>query len=212
KKEAQKRVAVGDPAVLAYSYEKLNKDLAISKAFDNRAGAFVVLEAARQLSLLDPKAEIHAVATVQEEIGLRGARTAAHGINPDIGIAVDVTFATDHPSMGDAAKSWNNCKLGGGPVITRGPNINPKLFDLLVKTAEEEKIPYQVNAEGRGTGTDANALQTSGDGVAAALISVPNRYMHSPVEMCSLSDLENCARLMAQTVARIKSADQFIPF
>jgi len=212
KKAAEKLVAIGDPAVLAYRYEKLNKQLAVSKAFDNRAGAFVILEAARMLSELEPKAEIHAVATVQEEIGLRGAQTSAHGIKPDIGIAVDVTFATDHPGMADATKAWNSCKLGGGPVITRGPNVNPALFELLVKTAEEEKIPYQLNAEGRGTGTDANALQTSGAGTAAALISVPNRYMHSPVEMCSLDDLQHCARLMAQTVARIESAEQFVPF
>ena len=102
--------------------------------------------------------------------------------------------------------------LGGGPVITRGPNINGKVFDLLVRTAKKQKIPYQVNAEPRGTGTDANAIQLNRDGVAAGLVSIPNRYMHSPCEIVSLDDLDHCADLLAHTVAAIRPNTNFIPF
>jgi endoglucanase len=212
KKDAEKRVEIGDPLVVAYGFEELANGLAAGRAFDDRAGAFVILEAAKQLAKLNPKAEIHAVATVQEEIGLRGATTAAYGIDPDIGIAVDVTFATDHPNMGEAMKRENLIELGKGPVITRGPNINAKLFDLLVKTAKAEKIPYQINAEPRGTGTDANALQLNRSGVTTALVSIPLRYMHSPCELISLKDLEETAKLLAKTVAKITPRTSFVPF
>jgi len=212
KKDAEKMVEIGDPLVVAYGFEELANGLVAGRAFDDRAGAFVVLEAAKQLAKLDPQAEIHAVATVQEEIGLRGARTAAYGIDPDIGIAVDVTFATDHPNSGDAMKRENLIELGKGPVLTRGPNINSKLFDLLVKTAKAEKIPYQVNAEPRGTGTDANAIQLNRAGVVSGLISIPLRYMHSPCELISLKDLEQCTKLLAKAVARITPRTNFVPF
>jgi len=212
KKDAEKMVEIGDPLVVAYGFEELANGLAAGRAFDDRAGAFVILEAAKQLSRLNPKAEIHAVATVQEEIGLRGATTAAYGIDPDIGIAVDVTFATDHPNMGEAMKRENLIELGKGPVLTRGPNINAKLFDLLVKTAKAEKIPYQINAEPRGTGTDANALQLNRSGVATALVSIPLRYMHSPCELLSLKDLEETAKLLAKAVAKITPRTNFVPF
>ncbi len=212
RKEAERLVSVGDPLVLADQYEDLEGGLAVARGFDNRAGAFVVLEAARMLSKLKPKAEIHAVATAQEEIGLRGAKTAAYGIDPQIGIAVDVTFATDQPGLGNAVKRENSIALGKGPVLTRGPNINAKLFDLLVKTAKANKIPYQVNAEPRGTGTDANAIQLNRAGVATALVSIPNRYMHSPCEMVSLKDLEACAKLLALTCVQITSRTNFVPF
>ena len=212
KADAEKVVEIGDPLVIAYGYEEMANGLAIGRAFDNRAGAFVVLEAARQLAKQNPAAEIHAVATVQEEIGLRGAQTAAYGINPDLGIAVDVTFATDHPNMGEAKKRENLIELDKGPVLTRGPNINSKLFDLLVKTANAENIPVQINAEPRGTGTDANALQLNRAGVTTALVSIPLRYMHSPCELISLKDLERCAKLIAKTIVKITPRTNFIPF
>jgi endoglucanase len=198
--------------VVAYGFEELANGLVAGRAFDDRAGAFVVLEAAKQLAGLNPSAEIHAVATVQEEIGLRGATTAAYGIDPDIGIAVDVTFATDHPNMVDAMKRENLIELGKGPVLTRGPNINSKLFDLLVKTAKAEKIPYQVNAEPRGTGTDANAIQLNRAGVVSGLVSIPLRYMHSPCELISIMDLEQSVKLLAKTVAKITPRTNFVPF
>ena len=211
-KEAKKRVDIGDPAVVDYGFGELDNDIIVGRAFDNRSGSWVVLEAARRLSKLKPKAEIHAVATSQEEIGLRGAQTATFGVDPDVGIAVDVTFATDHPQMGEIIKRENLIKLGGGPVLGRGPNMNPKLFDLLVKTAKAEKIPVQINAEPRGTGTDANAMQLSRAGVPTCLVSIPLRYMHSPCELVHLKDLENCAKLIAKTVEKITPRTSFVPF
>ena len=209
---AMKLVSIGDPLVLADQFQMLEGDLAAARGLDDRAGAFVVLEAARLLKAMTPKAEIHAVATVQEEIGLRGAKTAAYGIDPQVGIAVDVTFATDQPGLGTAVQREGKIKLGGGPVITRGPNINHKLFDLLKSTAKRNKIAYQVTAAPGGTGTDANALQLNRAGVATALVSIPNRYMHSPCEIVSLGDLEDAAQLIALTCARIDPQTDLIPF
>lgn len=212
RKEAERLVSVGDPLVLANQYQDVAGGRAVARGFDNRAGAFVVLEAARMAAGLEPQAEIHAVATAQEEIGVRGATTATFGIDPDIGIAVDVTFATDQPGLGDAKKHENDIRLGKGPVLTRGPNTNPKVFDLLVKTAKARKIPYQVGADPRGMGTDAYAIQLSRAGVASALVSIPNRYMHSPCEMVSLDDLEAAAKLLAHTIAAVTPRTNLIPF
>jgi len=212
KKDALKRVAIGDPLVIASDYAPLANGMVIGRGFDNRAGAFVVLEAARIASKLNPAAEIVAVATVQEEIGLRGATTAAHRLNPAVGIAVDVTFGMDHPSTGEATKLENDVKMGGGPVLTRGPNANAPLYDLLLSTAKKEKIDVQLSAYPRGTPTDANALQLSREGVATGLVSIPLRYMHSPGEIVSLSDLTACAELIGRTVARITPTTSFIPF
>ncbi|MDF7807240.1 M20/M25/M40 family metallo-hydrolase [Pontiellaceae bacterium B12219] len=212
KADAEAMVEIGDPAVIAYGFEEMANGIAIGRAFDDRAGAFVVLEAARLLAKENPNAEVHAVATVQEEIGLRGARTAAFGINPDIGIAVDVTFATDHPNMTEGTKRKSRIELGKGPVLTRGPNINAKLFTLLVETAKEENIPIQINATPGGTGTDANAIQINRSGVSTALIGIPLRYMHSPCELISLQDLEACSKLIAKTVEKITPETNFVPF
>ncbi|MDK2857371.1 MAG: hypothetical protein PWQ89_490 [Verrucomicrobiota bacterium] len=212
KKEAETLVSIGDPLVTQYGFEELENGRAAGRAFDDRAGAFTILEAGRLLAELTTQCEVHAVATVQEEIGLRGARTAAFGIEPQVGIAVDVTFATDHPNIGNVVNQEGKVEIDGGPVITRGPNINPKLFELIVKTAKEEKIPVQIVAEARGTGTDANAIQLNRAGVATALISIPLRYMHSPCELLSLKDLEAVSRLLAAVVKKITPHTNFIPF
>lgn len=212
KKEAEKLVSVGDPLVIQYGFAELEHDRVVGRAFDDRAGAFAVLEAGRLLAKVKNQCEVHIVATVQEEIGLRGATTAAFGIEPDVGIAVDVTFATDHPNAGSAANSSGKVDLDKGPVITRGPNVNHKLFDLIVKTAKGAKIPVQIVASPRGTGTDANAIQLNRAGVATALISIPLRYMHSPCEILSLNDLEAVSKLLAAVVAKIKPETDFIPF
>ena len=212
KKEAEKHVSIGDPLVIQYGYEELLNDRAVGRAFDDRAGAFSILEAGRLLAKEKTQCEVHVVATVQEEIGLRGARTAAFGIEPDVGIAVDVTFATDHPNIGSVVQQEGLIKIDGGPVVTRGPNINPKLFDLIVKTAKAEKIPIQIAAEARGTGTDANAIQLNRAGCATALISIPLRHMHSPCELISLKDLEAVSTLLASIIRKITPRTNFIPF
>lgn len=211
KKEAASLVEIGDPAVLDYGFAELRNNLVVARGFDDRIGAFVVLEAARLVAAMNPTVAVYAVATVQEEIGLRGARTSAFGIDPHVGIAVDVGFATDTPGMGEEKKKVGDIAMGKGPIITRGPNINPKLFRLLVATAKEQDIPYQIEGVSRGTGTDANAIQLTRSGVATGLISIPNRYMHSPCEMVHLEDLENIAKLLAHTSAVIDSTTDFIP-
>lgn len=212
RRAAERRVSIGDPLVLDHGLAELSDGVLVGRGFDNRIGAFIVLEAARRLARRKLRAEVHAVATVQEEIGIRGARTAAFGIDPQIGIATDVTFATDHPSMDDAVHRFGRISLGQGAVITRGPNAHPRLFELMVKTAEQQKIPHQIEAHGGPTGTDANLIQVNRAGVIAGLVSVPNRYMHSPCEMIHLDDVEAVIELLAAVAARIEPKTDFAMF
>jgi putative aminopeptidase FrvX len=199
KKAAEKRVAIGDPMVVDVACRKLNGDKIVSRATDDKAGAFVVAEVMRQLSRRKLKVCVMGVATVQEEVGVRGAITSSYNVNPDAGFAVDVTFASDHPDTNP--KKMGEVKLGKGPVLHRGPNINPVMEVELFKVAKTQKIAYQVTAEPRGTGTDANAMQLSRGGAATALISVPNRYMHTPVEVISTKDLDNVVKLIVEYIA-----------
>ncbi|MCD6093829.1 MAG: M42 family metallopeptidase, partial [Candidatus Omnitrophica bacterium] len=200
-KEARSILDIGDPAVPAVGFEALRDDLVVARGFDDKAGAFIVSETLRLLSQEKIKSSVYGVATVQEEIGLRGAKTSAYGISPDIGIAIDVTFATDCPGMDK--RKIGDIKLGGGPVINRGPNVTSKVFDLLIETAEQERIPYQVDSTPGATPTDANVLQLTKAGVATGLVSIPNRYMHTPVEVVSLKDLENISKLLSSFILRI---------
>jgi len=210
-KEAAKLVDIGDPGVLDYQFAELRNGLVTARGFDDRIGAFVVLEAARIAAKRNPKAAIYAVATVQEEIGVRGAITSAFGIDPQVGIAVDVGFATDTPGMGKEKKRIGDAKMGGGPIVTRGPNVNTPLFERIVKTAKTKDIPVQLQAYPRPTGTDARAIQVTRAGVATGLIGVPSRYMHSPGEIVHLDDVENCAVLIAETIAGIGPKTSFLP-
>lgn len=195
KEYVQKNISVGDYAVIDYEPEFWGNSL-VSKGLDDKIGAFVVLETLKRIKNIRQrsKATICAVATVQEEIGLRGAITSAYNLDPLIGIAVDVTFASDCPQADK--KKTGDIKLDNGPVISCGPNITPAIYDLLLKTAKAKKIPYQVGAEPGGTGTDANVIQLTRSGVATGLVSIPNRYMHSPCEMVNINDVENAVRLL----------------
>lgn len=208
---ARKLVAIGDPVTYEPNFELMGEDLAVARGFDDRMGAFVVAEALRQVAMgtEKPRAALYAVATVQEEIGLRGARTSAFGIDPLVGIAVDVTHATDHPEVDK--RRVGDIKLGEGPVITRGANINPQVFTLLVQLAEKENIPHQIEATAGGTGTDANAIQLTRAGVATGLVGVPLRYMHTPVEVLSLSDLAAASRLLAAFALAVDDNTNFVP-
>ncbi len=199
KEEAEAKVSIGDVAVPYVEFWELDNGRIVSKALDDRAGAFVVARALELLAGRDIKVGVFAVASVQEEIGLRGARTSAYAIDPAIGIAVDVTFCTDHPGVDE--KKIGSISLGKGPVIARGPNINPVLFERLKKTAEDSSIPYQIEGIPRATGTDANSIQISRSGVCTGLVSIPLRYMHTPVEMVEFNDIENSARLLADLIA-----------
>jgi putative aminopeptidase FrvX len=193
--EAKGMVRVGDAGVVDQDLLELPNDRIASRALDNRMGAFVVLEALRLLSEEEGvNAEVVAVASVQEEIGLYGARGAAFGLDPDAAIAVDVTHATDTPGV---SKNENgDHALGSGPVIKRATNLSPIVSEGLLAAAEEAGISYTLEADSRSTGTDADAIQLTRAGIATGLVSAPNRYMHSPNEMVELGDLEDCARLI----------------
>ncbi len=210
KKEALKKVSTGDPAIPAVGFETLSGSRIAGRGFDDKAGVFVINECVRILSKKSISASVYGVSTVQEELGLRGARTSAYGISPDVGIAVDVTFAADVPGIDK--RKIGEVKLGCGPVIARGPNINPKLFSRLVSIAKKHKIPYQVEGISRGTGTDANIIQMTRSGVATGLISIPNRYMHSPVEVIDTNDLENAVKLITEFVISLTGKTSFIPY
>ncbi|OPL18113.1 MAG: hypothetical protein AVO35_06305 [Candidatus Aegiribacteria sp. MLS_C] len=208
-KEAQKLVDIGDVATIAVGLQKIRRDIYVARGFDDRIGAFAVLEALKLLSKEKGfKHQVTSVATVQEEIGLRGAITSAYNVHPQIGFAVDVTHSSDIPGIDKDL--FGDIRLGDGPVIARGPNINPRVFELLARTAKDNKIPHKVIAESRGTGTDANAIQLSRGGIATGLVSIPNRYMHTPVEMVSMDDVENCSLLLAKAIASIKASEDFI--
>ncbi len=209
KKEVEKIVEIGDSVTFAPGLEKLQGNLVVSRGFDDKMGIFVICEVLRALSGQTVEASIFATSTVQEEIGLRGAQTAAYSINPQIGIAIDVDVATDFPEMDK--KKEGDIRIGKGVVISRDPNINPKVEEILIQTAKEEKIPYQLAGESRATPTDANVIQISRAGVATGLVSVPLRYLHTPVEVLSLSDIETTVRLLVCFINRVKKETSFIP-
>ena len=152
---------------------------------------------------------VYAVATVQEEIGLRGARTSAYGIDAQTGLAVDVNHAIDYPGLSKAR--YGQLDVGKGPSVMRGANTNPLVFKMILEGAKSEKIPYQVDVAPGGTGTDANAMQISRAGMATGLLGVPLRYMHTPCELLSLTDVEDCARLMAAYCRQVKPNTDFTP-
>jgi endoglucanase len=199
RKEAEGWVTQGDPVTVALGFREMPNNLASSPAMDDKVGVWTVMEALRLLNGRELSAAVFCVSTVQEEIGLRGATTSAYGVHPTIGIAVDVCHATDTP--GNDKKQLGETKLGMGPVLFRGPNINPRVFEQLEETARRHEIGVQVRGAPRATGTDANAIQLSRDGVAAGLVGIPNRYMHSPVEMVCLDDMDKAARVLAEFCA-----------
>jgi len=209
KKDAEKLVSLGDVATVSAGWTELRNGLVACRGFDDRAGAFAIADVLRLLSGKKLKVAVHAVSTTQEEIGLRGAKTAAHAVNPDLGIAVDVGFATDSPKSD--AKRVGEARLGGGPILHRGPNFNPRLYDIVRKTATAAKMKTQLQPIPRGSGTDANAIQLTRAGVPSALISIPTRYMHSPVEVLALKDAENTAKLIAKVIEGLKGTEKFTP-
>jgi len=209
RKDAMKAAAVGDPVVISPDFIELRNRLVAARAFDDRVGAWVVTEVLGALAKKKLKVGVYAVSTVQEEVGLRGAITSAYNIKPAAGIAVDVGFASDYPA--GMPKKTGDVSLGKGPILHAGANINPVLGRMLCGTARRKGIKFQMQAEPRATGTDANAIQVMRGGCAAALVSIPNRYMHSPVEMVSLADLEATVSLIAETILAMTGKESFIP-
>ncbi|HEX6665768.1 MAG TPA: M42 family metallopeptidase [Solirubrobacterales bacterium] len=200
--EAAELIRIGDPVVIRAEPMPVVGERLVSRAMDNRLGAYVALESLRRWNEAGAKGgSFAAIAAVQEEIGLFGARTAAFEVSPDIAIAVDVTHATDAPGVDE--KELGTSPLGSGPVIGRGSTLSPKVFELLVEAAEAEGIEYSIGASGRGTSTDADVLQISRSGIPTGLVSIPLRYMHSPVEMVDLRDVEAVVNLLAAFASRL---------
>ena len=203
-------VRIGDVITFGVGFEEYGEGMAVSRAFDDKCGVWVAMRVMEELAAAGrAKGSYVAVATVQEEIGTRGAMTSAYGVNPDVAVAFDVTHATDYPGI--EKTKYGNIVCGGGPVIARGPNINPVVFDRLVAAAEAEGIAYQLEAEPSVTGTDARAIQVTRGGIPCGLVSVPLRYMHTPTEVASLADLEGCVKLLTRFALDLDEDACFVP-
>jgi putative aminopeptidase FrvX len=209
RKEAERIIRIGDPITLVDEFDMLRGDLAVARAFDNRIGTFAVIEALRLLkeSKIKIAAEICAVSNVQEEVGLLGARQIAYSLKPDIALVVDVTHATDYPTVSKA--QHGDTKIGKGPALTHGGCNHPEVVKRLEEVAAKKKIPLQHEAMSATSGTDTDVIFWTRGGIASALISLPNRYMHSPVEVVSLKDLELIPQLLAGFVQSLKKGEQF---
>ena len=208
--EASNKVSIGDVAVIRSEPVSLGKDFLAARSIDNRVGAAVVLEALRRTAKRGCAVRVVAVATVQEEIGYvagGGARTGAFGLAPQAGIVVDVTHATDHPTI--EKKEHGDVRMGKGPVLARGAAINRTVFSGLRKAAADSSIEVQVQATPAMTGTDADAMRMSRSGVAVGLVSVPNRYMHSPNQLVSESDIDQAAELIAVYLSGLSGSEDF---
>jgi endoglucanase len=207
--DALLRVDIGDPAVIDSQLVNLTDDVCVARSMDNRVGAFVALEAARLVARNRCAADLHAIATAQEETTFGGAFTASFRVPSTVAIAIDVTHATDYP--GADKKRDHEVKLGGGPVLGRGSSVNDGVFYGLRDAAQRLKIDYAVQATGRSSGTDADAMIHSGPGTATGVVSIPNRYMHSPNEVVSLRDLDDAARVIAEFVRTVTPESDFRP-
>ena len=211
KEEAQELVAIGSIATRAAQFETLRGDLVVSRALDDKSGIFTVIEAMRRIHEQRDKlkAGVFFVSAVQEEVGLRGAHTSAFGIDPLIAVAVDVTFTSDHPQT--SKHEIGDIKLNGGPVISIGSRINPRVYQILLNAADEAGIAYQIDPQASGTGTDTDVIQVARAGVATGLISIPCRYLHTGSEIVSLKDIDEIAELLSRFVLAIDAQTNVIP-
>jgi len=207
--EAEKIVRIGDPITLADEFDMLRGGLAVARAFDNRTGTFAVAETLRLLKESKGKlnVEVCAVSNVQEEVGLLGARQIAYSLKPDIALVVDVTHATDYPTV--SKTQHGDVKIGKGPALTHGGCNHSEVVQRLEEVAAKKKIPLQHEAMSATSGTDTDVIFWTRGGIASALISLPNRYMHSPVEVVSLKDLEYIPQLMAAFVQSLRAGEEF---
>jgi putative aminopeptidase FrvX len=206
---AKAAVRIGDVAVIAGDPVEVMGDRVISRSMDNRRGSWIALEAARLVAEGGgAPGDVAALGVVQEEITFAGARTSAFALEPDVAIAVDVTHATDAPGID--VKQEGKHEFGGGAVIERGSTLHPMVFEMLYDAAERESIPFTISASARGTGTDADAIHFSRAGVPTGLVSISLRYMHSPVEMVQLSDIDACARLIAAFATSLSPETKFV--
>ena len=209
RREAERLVRVGDPITVADSFELLRNDLAVARAFDNRIGTFAVAEALRlaRESRGKLKAEILAVSNIMEEVGLLGARQIAYTLKPDVALVVDVTHATDYPTVNQ--QQHGDVKVGRGPTLTHGVCNHPEVIARLEAVARAQKIKLQHEATSATSGTDTDVIFWTRGGIPSGLISLPDRYMHSPVELISLRDLEQIPRLMCGFALSLKAGEEF---
>jgi endoglucanase len=207
--DAMKRVTTGDPAVVHADFLHLTDDFCVSRSMDNRVGAFVALEALRLLAADRPALDLYALAATQEEVSFAGAHTSTFQLVPKVAIAIDVTHATDYP--GADKKRDGEVKIGGGPVLARGASLNPVVYDGLRDASKRLGLDLPVQGNARSSGTDADAMILTGPGTATGLVSIPNRYMHSPNEVISLQDLTDAARVIAEFVRAITAESDFRP-
>lgn len=209
RKEVEKLVQVGDPITISAEFDLLRNDLAVARAFDNRIGTFAVAETLRLLkeSKTRLQAEVCAVSNVQEEVGLLGARQIAYSLKPDVALVVDVTHATDYPTVNKP--QHGDVKVGAGPTLTHGGCNHPEVVARLEQLAKTKKIPLQHEATSGTSGTDTDVIFWTRGGIASALVSLPDRYMHSPVEVVSLRDLELIPQLLAAFAASLKKGEEF---
>ena len=209
RKAAEKLIRVGDPITLNDQFELLRGDLAVARAFDNRVGTWAVAETLRLLQSSKAKlnAEVFAVANTMEEVGLFGARQIAYSLHPDIALVMDVTHATDYPTVDK--RQHGDIKVGQGPTVTHGNCNHPEVIKRVEQVAKRLKINLQHEAISSTSGTDTDAVFWTRGGIPSGLISLPNRYMHSPVEVVSLKDLEQIPQLMAGFAKSLKKGDQF---
>ncbi len=196
--ELARLVRVGDLVTLRREFTQLKGDLVVGKALDDRAGVAAILVCLEGLASVRHAWDVYAVATVQEEVGLRGAIASAYGLAPDLGIAIDGGFG-NQPGVSEA----ETVEMGKGPAIAFGPNVHPRLHEALVEVAKELEILYQVEPIPGRSGTDAWAIQVTREGIPTALLSIPLRYMHTSVETLSLKDVERTGRLMAGFIGRL---------
>jgi putative aminopeptidase FrvX len=211
RKDAEKRVAIGDVVTFNLSVLEFGDRLISSPGLDDKVGLFIVMEALRLCAASSSKLAVglYAVSTVQEELGLRGSTTSAYGINPEVGIAVDVTHASDNP--GNENTKATPCILGRGPIIARGPNMNPVVEKMLKAAAKRTRAPFQPAAVPRPLSNDANSIQMTRAGVATGALGIPNRYMHTQAEVCSYRDVESAIKILAQFVRSITKTTDFRP-
>ncbi len=210
REEAEKLVSIGDPVAMRANFQMIGNHRFCSKGTDDKVGAFVVAEVMRRLAGRKLNVAVYGVGTVQEEVGLRGAATSAYGIDPHAAFVLDVGFATDIPDI--PKKLLGDIRLGKGPELNRSCDNNIVLGKILRDTAVKHNIAYQEGAAHRASGgTDAARIQLNRSGVATALLSIPNRYMHSPVEICDLRDVENAVELLVETIASLSGKESFIP-
>jgi endoglucanase len=205
--QARERVSIGDPVVIEQPIIDLGNNRIAGRGVDNRMGAWIALETLRALSSKRPAADVYAVAAVQEEITFLGARTSAFSLDPDVAVVLDVTHATDHPEADK--RGQGDVRVGGGPVLSRGAAVNPRVFQRFAELARANEIPFAVEAAGRSTRTHAEAIAQARGGVPTAVVSIANRYMHSPNEVISLDDLDAAVRLIALFVTDLGDSADF---